>query len=75
MTTIRTERDDRGAIVWFQMPWTLQREALWLFAIVTLTFALMQPTPMRMWAIALAAVLLVVHAVIGPDDRKDRCGI
>lgn len=75
MTTIRAERDDRGAVVWFQIPWWLQREALWLFAIFTLTLALIQPTEMRMWAIALAAVLLVVHAIVGPDDRNERCGV
>lgn len=75
MTTIRAERDDRGAVVWFQIPWWIQREALWLFAIFTLTLALIQPTEMRMWAIAVAAVLLVVHAVVGPDDRNERCGV
>lgn len=77
MTTknVTVERDDRGAVVWFQIPWWLQREALWLFAFVTLTFALMQLTPMRMASVAIAAVLLVVHAVVGPDDRNERCGV
>lgn len=77
MTTkhIYVERDDRGAPVWLQMPWELQRYAVWLFATFTLTFAMMQPTPARWLAVAIAYGIVVVHSLVGPDDRKDRCGL
>lgn len=75
MTTIRAERDDRGAVVSLQVPWQLQREALWLFTVFTLTLALVQPSDMRWWAVALAGALLVFHAIVGPDHRDERCGL
>ncbi|MGV0868467.1 hypothetical protein [Corynebacterium kalidii] len=75
MTTIRVERAEDGAPVWLQIPWHLQREALYLFAIFTLTLAMIQPSGMRWWAVGLAATLLLVHAVVGPDDRNERCGL
>lgn len=74
-TRVTTERDDRGAVVWLQVPWQLQREALWLFAVFTLTLALVQPTGMRWGAVVLAGALLALHAVVGPDHRGDRCGL
>lgn len=71
----RATRADDGAVVWYQFPWELQRSALWLFATFCLALALTQPTPDRWLATAAAYVLVVVHAVIGPDRKCDRCGI